>query len=329
VRPLRIEPIEAGHINLTYRVEATEGVFALQWVNPIFGPEVHLDIEALSARLVSAGMPCPRLVRARDSGLWIAEPAGGVWRVMTWIEGTLLVKADGPARCGAAGRLLGLFHAALWDAGHRFHHARVGVHDTPRHLQALRAALAGHPGHRLHAEVSALGEPILAQAEARGPLPELPARVVHGDPKISNLVFGPDGRGRALIDLDTLARMPLPLELGDAFRSWCSPRGEDEEPVFELGYFEAGLAGWAETVGGRPTPGERRAIPDAVELIALELAARFATDALEERYFGWDRTRFSSAGEHNLARARSQLALARSIRAERPALERLTREILG
>ncbi len=36
--------------------------------------------------------------------------------------------------------------------------------------------------------------------------------------------------------------------------------------------------------------------------IATELAMRFAADALNERYFGWDRARFPAAGEHNLLR---------------------------
>ena len=51
---------------------------------------------------------------------------------------------------------------------------------------------------------------------------------MHGDPKISNLMFARDSdRGLCLIDLDTLGPMPIALELGDALRSWCNPAAED------------------------------------------------------------------------------------------------------
>ncbi|MCA9494553.1 MAG: hypothetical protein KC621_31715, partial [Myxococcales bacterium] len=60
---------------------------------------------------------------------------------------------------------------------------------------------------------------------------------------------------------------------------------------------------------------EWASIVPGVERICTELAARFARDALEERYFGWN-PRFGGRGEHNLLRARGQAALARSVRAQ-------------
>jgi hypothetical protein len=65
---------------------------------------------------------------------------------------------------------------------------------------------------------------------------------------------------------------------------------------------------------------ERAVIADAVAVIALELAARFCADVLEESYFGWDKTRFKAAWEHHLLRARGQFALARSIGKQREAM---------
>ena len=54
---------------------------------------------------------------------------------------------------------------------------------------------------------------------------------------------------------------------------------------------------------------EQRALLLAPEWISLELAARFAADALDESYFGWNAHRFLSRGEHNLTRARGQWSL--------------------
>lgn len=323
----RCAPIPGGHINRTWRVDAAAGPFVLQWLNPIFAPEVHHDIEAVTARLAASGLETPRLVRTRAGALWATDPGGGVWRLFTFVPGETLLAADHPARCRAAGALLGAFHAALWDFAHDYRFGRLGVHDTPAHLAGLAHAVSEHADHPEHGAVAPVAAAILEHAAALPLDLGLPLRHVHGDPKISNLRFAPDGRAVCLVDLDTLARMPLPVELGDAFRSWCSPAGEESEARFRLDFFEAGLAGYAAGLGGRAGAAEREALPLLVETIAIELAARFCADALRESYFGWDRARFPRASAHNLVRARSQLALARSVRARRAALEAVVRRV--
>ena len=116
-----------------------------------------------------------------------------------------------------------------------------------------------------------------------------------------------------IIDLDTVGRMPLHHELGDAWRSWCNRGGEDQKTAsFDLEVFAASLAGYLEAITLTLTPEERRALVLGVEWISLELAARFAADALREAYFGWDQTRFPGAGEHNLLRAQGQWAMHRA-----------------
>jgi Ser/Thr protein kinase RdoA (MazF antagonist) len=311
--PLR--RLASGHINATYLVEPDVGPRRiLQRLSPIFGPELHEDIEAITARLEAAGLATPRLVPTLDGRLFL-ERSGALHRVLTHLEGETLLAADSPARCERAGELLGRFHAALWTCDHVFRHRRVGVHDTPAHLARLRAALEARREHRRYAEVEPVGREILAAAAGLPAAPALPWRVVHGDPKVSNFLFGEAGEAIALLDLDTLARMPLDVELGDAARSFCAPLGEEVLQEVEPAYFEALLRGYASGVGGRPGAAELAAVPAATARIAVELAARFCRDALEESYFGWDRARFPSASEHNLLRARAQLALAHSVQA--------------
>ncbi|HPC84033.1 MAG TPA: phosphotransferase [Thermoanaerobaculaceae bacterium] len=326
--PLRVrglERVSSGHINLTFRVEADEGPFILQRLHPVFGPEVHVDIEAVTAHLAARGLTTPRLVRTRDGELWTPGPDGRPWRVLTCIPGRVVLAAESPARCAAAGACLGRVHRALWDFEHPFAHRRVGVHDTLRHLARLRAALAEHRDHRLFHEIEPLAAAILAAAEKLALPAELPLRVVHGDPKISNFVFADDGSARAMIDLDTFSRMALPLEIGDALRSWCSPRGEESTEPVDIDHFRAAIEGYATAVGDLPTTLEREATPLATALIAVELAARFCTDALEERYFAWDSSRFPSATEHNLVRARAQLVFGHSVLSRLPALQEIVR----
>ena len=109
-------------------------------------------------------------------------------------------------------------------------------------------------------------------------------------------------------------------------RSWCNPAGEDEEePEFSLPLFEAAMEGYFGELKSwfGPTRHEVRSIVPGVERICVELATRFAADALHERYFGWNPQRFPSRGAHNLHRARGQLHLARSVRRQREQMQKI------
>jgi hypothetical protein len=223
----------------------------------------------------------------------------------------------------AAG-LAARFHAAVRDMDWTFRSVRAGAHDTPRHMHLLEGSLARYGSHRLFDDVAALAQQILERWRGWDGSRLLPQRVIHGDLKISNVRFLGD-RAHCLIDLDTMARDTLDVELGDAMRSWCNPASEDAlETEFDLGTFESAMLGYAAGVGETegPSAEEWAGIVSGIERVTLELAARFARDALEESYFGWNE-RFGTRGDHNLLRARGQLALARSLRDKRDAALRI------
>lgn len=321
----RVERQRSGLINRTFVALREDGLplLVVQRLSPIFGPEVNLDIEAITQVLEDAGLDTPRLKRTLDGRPHVTDSQGGLWRALTFRPGRCQPTVETEVEAHSAGALLGRFHRALWDCPHVFRHVRPGIHDTARHLRHLARALDEHLHHPAFSEVETVARAILEHA-SRLPLPgDLPRRVVHGDPKITNMLFDERGEARCLLDLDTLARMPLWMELGDALRSWCNPVGEEGPGELRLDRCRAALAGWREAVGERPTAPELRAIPGAVEIIALELSARFCADALDERYFGWDPERFPSRSAHNLVRARSQLALARSAHAQAETLRTL------
>ncbi len=325
--PVTAEHVPAGLINRTFWVRgARTGTVlgVLQELNTkIFRPTVHHDIEAVTAQVERKGLLTPKLVRTRRGDLWATDRDNGVWRRMTVVGSRTIHKLDNLGDARSAGKLVARFHAAVSDLDYEFQMVRPDVHDTPRHLRAMDEAIAGFPDHRLAGEVQELASSIHAQWSAWSGPENLPRRVVHGDLKISNVRFS-DHEAVALIDLDTLARRTLDVELGDAMRSWCNPVPEDAlDARFDVPLFAAAMEGYAQGVAETersgvpgPTDDEWASIVPCTERIALELSARFAKDALEESYFGWDE-RFGGRGEHNLVRARGQALLAQSIAAQR------------
>jgi Ser/Thr protein kinase RdoA (MazF antagonist) len=312
-----VEPITGGLINATFAVRRDAAPIAvLQRVHPVFGAAVNLDIDAVTAHLAARGMVTPRLVRTRDGAAY-TEDGGLVWRALSWVDGVSFHAVPGVAWATSGGELVGRFHRAVRDLEHTYHFARAGVHDTAAHLAKLDDRLLRHAE---PSEAVELGHEILAAARALPPMPEVPRRHAHGDLKISNLLFRardvPDAI--ALVDLDTLGLQTLAFELGDAMRSWCNPRGEDAGSVaFELPIFAAAIAGWRGVAGDLFDEAERRSIVVGLETVCIELAARFAVDAFDDAYFGWDPSRFPTRRAHNLVRARGQLALGRAVGAAR------------
>lgn len=328
--PAPLTPAGSGLINRTWHVRGLRGEpLVLQRVNPIFSPRIHEDIAAVTRHLAAKGLVTPRLVPTITGALWL-EHGGAVWRVLTEIAGVTRDALESPRQAAAAGTVLARFHRAVADLDHEFAGARLGVHDTPRHLRNLERALEEHAEHRDYAAIRPLATAVLEQGAWLPPLPRAAERIVHGDPKISNIIFAPHDRALCLVDLDTLGRMPVVLELGDALRSWCNPHREDAAATrFSTEYFVAALDAYARTSAGLLAENEWRPIPAATLTITVELAARFCADALNERYFGWDERRYPSASAHNQARTRAQLALAAQLRDALPDLEKRTEAIFG
>ena len=320
LRAESLEHMDHGLINRTWRMRGGNGAsYALQRLSSILGAEIHQDIEAVTAHIAARGMATPRLVPTSSGELYVKRD-DGIWRVLTWLEGEFHNRLGNPGQAGQAGALLARFHLALVDFDRPFASRRRPIHEPDRRIAELEQALAGHSGHPLQAEAEGLQRRTLELLSQLAPMPETPLRVCHGDPKINNMLFSPEGEGLAMVDLDSLGRLSLPYELGDAFRSWCNPAGEDSEDTgFSVELFEAARDGYLD-VATFITEEERSSLVDATLWITLELTTRFTADILNDRYFGWDPQRFASRAEHNLVRARGQLRLAESLFSLRPAL---------
>lgn len=317
-RPLRALP--GGLINGTWAA-GDPPCAVLQRQHRLFPPRVTEDIEAVTAHVARGGLETPLLLRTRTGSTFHQDGSGACWRALTWVHGRTVSRMEGPEMATSAGDIVARWHAVTSDLAWEFRHVRPGAHDTDAHMARLSSALEDHRGHRLWDRVAPLAGELLSAWGAWSGRRDGRPRVAHGDLKISNVRFDLRGRGICLIDFDTLSMLPIDVELGDAARSWCNPAGEDcTGASLDPALFEAAFEGYLRQ---NPLPSEdREAIAASVERICLELAARFAADALAESYFGWNPAVAPGRGEHNLLRALGQASLACSVRANRGRLER-------
>ncbi len=315
VNPVQVRPVETGLINRTYRVTDVNGLdYILQAVNRMFPPELNLDIDVVTRHLEKSGLLTPRLLPDRH-GMVFYRNSGRTWRLFSYISGVTHQRLRQPELAGAAGVMLGRLHGSLALLDYELRTSRPGVHDTDRHVRHLKNTLENKKAHARYAAIEPLAEDILAHLRQLPKLPAVSKRLVHGDPKISNFIFtGDDREVKCMVDFDTLNKMPVYLELGDALRSWCNPAGEDTtDGYFSMAHCRAALDGYARHTGDLLTRQEWLAIPLATLTIYLELATRFCADALNEDYFSWDADRFSSHSEHSEIRARGQFNAANSV----------------
>ena len=328
---VEIQPLAEGLINRTWHVRDRAGEKRiLQAVNAMFPPEVHQDIDRVTRHLEKSGLRAPRLLPTREGALFHRE-GNQLWRVFNYLEGRVCCRLEALELAGAAGLMLGRAQAALQTFDGALLAPWRGGHDVARHLRHLENTLNNRQNHKRHALLKPLGETILAEGRQLPNLPAAPQRLVHGDPKISNFIFSWDGlRVEGIVDFDTLSRMLACLETGDALRSWCNPAGEDApDGQFSTSHCRAALEGYAVHASGFLTEPEWRGIPPAALTIAVELAARFCADALNEDFFSWNADEFDSHSEHSEVRARGQLSVARAIQAQYAEISAMTEEIFG
>jgi len=325
----KVTPITIGILNQTYLVENSSGRFVLQKLNPIFAPDVNLDIDAFTSHLIAKGVSTTSLIKTRSGDLW-GDVDGQCWRVLSFVEGDNFSALTSVAHAKEAGSLVGKFHHAMADFQHQYKFSRQNVHDTQNHLKRLKSAIETHSTHSMIDEVGSLADKMLSASQSLADLSSLPKRHSHGDLKINNIIFGKSARENSLIDLDTIGLMPWPVEMGDAFRSWCNPQGENAEVVsFNEDYFEAGLTAYALEASDLWTRKEVSLLIEGIRTIPLELASRFLRDVLEDQYFGFDRARFASRAEHNWLRAKGQFALYCDIEKKQPQLERIIKRVFA
>lgn len=275
----------------------------------------------------------PRVLSTREGGDHWTGADGSFWRATSFIEAESFETIRDTDHAREVGYALGFFHTLLSDlpAG-QLSDTLEGFHVTPRYLEHYDNVLRKYgPDNssdvrycRRFVDERRAFAPSLEDARAGG---KLILRVIHGDPKVNNVMMDAGSRQAvSIVDLDTVKPGLVHYDIGDCLRSGCNPLGEEtgrwQEVHFDTGCCRAILQGYLQTADEFLTGHDFEYLYESIRLIAFELGLRFFTDYLEGNVY------FTVKGpEHNLARALVQFRLTRSIEEQEDAIRAVIREM--
>lgn len=300
-----------GLINDTYLVRAGSQKYVLQKLHPIFAPGLLEDTEAITGYIHKKAPITPLLVRSVSGSLGFIKNKE-CWRMLTYIPGRCYETGVSPFRAFQAASLLGSFHNILSEFNYDFKHALSNFHDTDRRVDRLRKVVGAYKGTEKYGTLYPLAEEVFnGYAEIdTSRINSLPDRIIHGDLKINNIRFSPDGRKAiSLLDLDTIGKHKLVTDISSAARTWCNPATEDDvkKIKFDLKVFSAMMKGYVSTAKF-VTKEELLEVPEGLAAALLGLTSRFIADAFEESYFKLI-DRYPNLYEQNRTKALAQLSL--------------------
>ena len=320
-----------GHINDTFLVCCDSGAqcrrYILQKINhEIFkNPEQLMEnisrvTDFLAESIRKEGGDEERetlhIVPTAEGKSYYKDTFGSYWRVYDFIEhAACLEKVEHKEDFYESAYAFGSFQKRLsgFDAS-GLYETIPDFHNTPARFQAFEQAVEKDVCGRVAKvlpEIAFLRErkkdmEVCQQAYLQG---KLPLRVTHNDTKLNNILFDKESRkGLCILDLDTVMPGLSVFDFGDSIRFGANTAAEDETDLtkvsLDLELFEQYVKGYLDACGEALTEEEIFLLPMGAKNMTMECGMRFLTDYLQgDTYFKIHRE------EHNLDRARDQLAL--------------------
>ncbi len=299
-------PISSGYINSTFFVETSSGNYVLQKMGEIFNEHTVEDMAKVTEHLKAKGLVIPELIRTTSDEILVHDDANHVWRLMTAIDGDTFETLESEVLAEEAGRALAEFHLGMQDFDASQLNSPIKLHQTKavldKYMEVHEQLLTEETDDAMKNVYERIAKELPEVLLPEG----LPTTVVHGDPKISNIIFK-DDKAVCMIDLDTCMEHTPLVDLGDALWSWCGLEDDNPNNRFSLAKFEAAMKGYMSVIP--LSTDEQHYVYRGMRLIMLELASRFSRDIIDDNYFGWDDSRYPNRKAHNKARALSMIAL--------------------
>ena len=342
--------IPNGHINEAYYVALYDGKevrqFLVQKVNWfVFKDPITMmhNIDLITQHIMSKERTLERRRRlhfhhtAEGNNYLILDEGEEreFWRVYNFVENSVCFEtSEGkPEVLRESGKAFGKFMRQLQDFdASQLVESIPHFHDTVYRMNTFFDIVDEDPVGRAGGVEEEIGF-IRANREFAGTLcrqieaGELPMRVTHNDTKTNNVLFDRDTMDPlVVIDLDTCMPGLACYDFGDTIRFAACTGEEDERDTdkmkLDLGLFRAYTEGYLSQTADILTEKEIESLPTGAAVITLELASRFLGDYLTgDKYFRIDYP------EHNLVRARAQLALFRNMMKHMDDMKNIVKEL--
>jgi aminoglycoside phosphotransferase (APT) family kinase protein len=246
--PLAVHQIAGGRSNLTYRVDDAAGASWVLRRPPLHGvlPSAHDMAREHRVIAALAGTPVP--VPATFGLCQDPSVTGAPFYVMAYVDGvvprdeaTVAASLDEPARARAADSLVDALVAL-----HAVDPERVGLGQLGRHTGYLERQLARWQRQLSRSRTRPLPalDEVHRRLEANLPAQVGPARIVHGDFRLDNVVLSPAGQVLAVLDWE-LCTLGDPLaDVGLLLVYWAEP-GDQTLPLGTAPTIMAGFPGRA------------------------------------------------------------------------------------
>ncbi|WP_066377728.1 MULTISPECIES: phosphotransferase enzyme family protein [unclassified Anabaena] len=276
----------------------------------------------------------PRVLSTQQAQDYYIDAEGNFWRGISFIAGSQSFDTmQSVEQAQEIGYALGMFHNLISDLPpEKLADTLEGFHITPlylRHYQEVLATTTPQPSPEVNYCLQFVSDRatfahILENAKAQG---ILPLRLMHGDPKINNVMFDTSThKAVSVIDLDTVKPGLVHYDIGDCLRSGCNPAGEEtadwNNVYFDTDLCQGILRGYLSVAQAFLTENDYTYMYDAIRLIAFELGLRFFADYLAGNvYFKVKHP------EHNLARAIVQFKLTESIESQETQIRQIIQDM--
>ncbi len=328
------KPLGTGHINETLVVKSEQSGrvfrYVLRKINKyVFkNPELIIHNTLLVTRHLKNAMQKSgernvdrktlRLIETNEGEYSYIDDNGDYWCMMNFIENAYTVdKVDTKTQAYEAAKAFGKFQKYLADIDLSKCYTTIeDFHNLSKRLQNFDKAIEKDTADRvkdISKEIDSVNKFRYINASYFEKIKSLPERITHNDTKINNVMLDKyTSEGLCVIDLDTVMPGKVLNDFGDMVRTFTSGAPEDEKDLscvfVRTDIFEAMCNGYLTEVKNILTGEEIETLIFGAPIIIFEQAVRFLTDYIEgDIYY---KVKYE---EHNLIRARNQLALLKSV----------------
>ena len=341
---LGYDVIKSGNVHHTYKVnfrlpDGNPKSFLIQNVNtyafrnPI-GLMDNIDKITEYIRAKNPGQLALHFHHTADRKTYVID-GENFWRMTNYVPSVTFNATQDRNILWNTGRAFGEFQNNLCDFDPNtiietipgFHNTRMRYENFIRSVEADSMGRAASVREEIEYLLSVKEQAcVLTDMQMRG---ELPLRVTHNDTKINNVLFHEvTGESLIVIDLDTVMPGVVGHDFGDAIRFAANFVEEDSSEYEKVGVnmevFRAFAEGFLSMTAKSLTQKEIDTLALSCFAITTELATRFLGDYLDgDKYF---KTRYP---DHNLVRARNQIALAKDMLKKMDEMEALVRDCVS